>query len=81
MDRLVADNLNESDLDRYLKSSDQRSTYGLGIPEQSSINAPSAFDLGDKVKLIYGSSFTTEKPPYRNQAGTALWVLVMICSM
>ena len=43
--RLVADNLNEEDLSKYLKSSAPLCTYGFDIPEQASTNAPVAFAL------------------------------------
>ncbi len=48
--KLVAGNLNESILSKYLKSAEPRTTAGFSIPEQKSENAPKAFGLGDKVQ-------------------------------
>ena len=47
---LVADNLNEDDLHKYLKSPNPLCTYGFSIPQQASANAPAAFGLAGKVK-------------------------------
>ncbi len=69
--KVVAANLDENILDRYLKSPEPRSTGSFAIAEQASENAPDAFGLGDKVQpnlwavVYHGKAIAPEDMKFR----------------